>query len=259
MARPLSTGLLTHAASLLRQAQRAVALTGAGISTPSGVPDFRSAGSGLWENVDPMEVATLSAFRHNPARFYDWVRPLALQILQAEPNPAHMALARLERAGHLRGVVTQNIDDLHRKAGSEHVLELHGHLREATCVRCFHLFPTATLIQAWLESGSVPRCPDCGGILKPNAVLFEEQLPHDVVRQARQWMQTAEVVLVVGSSLEVMPAALLPAEAANAGARVIIINREPTYLDERADAVLRQDVAEVLPQLVDEVLSETRL
>ncbi len=256
MARSPVTGLLTYAANLLRQTERAVALTGAGISTPSGVPDFRSPGSGLWERVDPMEVATLTAFRHNPARFYEWVRPLALLILRAQPNPAHLSLARLERAGRLIGVVTQNIDDLHRKAGSVNVLELHGHLREVTCVRCYRLFPTEPLVSGWVEGGDIPRCPDCGGVLKPNAVLFEEQLPYDVLRQAKQWMRTAEVVLIVGSSLEVMPAGLLPVEAANAGARLIIINREPTYLDERADAILRQDVAEVLPRLVDEVLGD---
>ncbi len=257
MARSLSTGLLTHAVQLLRQSQRAVALTGAGISTPSGVPDFRSPGSGLWERVDAMEVATLTAFRHNPARFYEWVRPLALLILHAQPNPAHLSLARLEHAGRLIGVVTQNIDDLHRKAGSVNVLELHGHLREVTCVRCYRVFPTEPLVASWFERGDVPRCPDCGGVLKPKAVLFEEQLPYDVLRQAKQWMRTAQVVLIVGSSLEVMPAGLLPVEAANAGARLIIINREPTYLDERADAIFRQDAAEVLPRLVDEVLSET--
>lgn len=256
VARTPSTGILTHAARLLRQTHRAVALTGAGISTPSGVPDFRSPGSGLWQHVDPMEVATLTAFRYNPERFYEWVRPLALLILRARPNPAHLSLARLEHAGRLIGVVTQNIDDLHRKAGSVNVIELHGHLREVTCVRCYRIYPTEPLAAGWFESGDIPRCPDCGGVLKPKAVLFEEQLPHDALRQAKQWMRTAEVVLVVGSSLEVMPAGLLPVEAANAGARLIIINREPTYLDERADAILRQDAAEVLPRLVDEVLGE---
>lgn len=256
MARPLSASPVIHAASLIRQNRRAVALTGAGISTPSGVPDFRSPGSGLWEHVDPMEVASLTAFRHNPARFYEWVRPLALHILQAQPNPAHLSLARLERAGRLMGVVTQNIDDLHRKAGSVNVLELHGHLRQVTCVSCYHVFPTQAMVGEWFERGTIPRCPDCGGVLKPNAVLFEEQLPYEILRQAQRWMRMADLVLVIGSSLEVMPAARLPVEAANAGARLIIINREPTYLDERADAILRQDVAEVLPALVDEVLGE---
>jgi NAD-dependent deacetylase len=247
---------LERAARLLRASQRAVALTGAGISTPSGVPDFRSPGSGLWEKVDPMEVASLLAFRYHPDRFYEWVRPLASQVLHAEPNPAHLALARLERAGLLLGVVTQNIDDLHGRAGSRCVVEVHGHLREATCVRCLRVFPTRGLLRAFADMGQTPRCETCGGMLKPNAVLFGEQLPYEAVRQAELLFRRCDLVLVVGSSLEVTPAALFPIEALNAGAHLIIINRDPTYLDERADFVFRQDVAEILPSLIDEALRE---
>jgi NAD-dependent deacetylase len=244
----------TRAVHLLREAQRTVALTGAGISTPSGVPDFRSPGTGLWERYDPMEVASLSVFRHHPQQFYEWIRPLAKHILQAEPNPAHLALARLEQAGRLVGVVTQNIDDLHSRAGSRQVLEVHGHLREATCVRCYRSCPSGQFMPAYTDSGEVPLCPECGGILKPNAVLYGEQLPYDVVRQAREWILSSDLILVIGSSLEVAPAATFPVEALNAGARLIILNREPTYLDERAEVIFRQDVAEILPQLVDEAL-----
>jgi NAD-dependent deacetylase len=247
---------LTRAAALVRAARRGVALTGAGISTPSGVPDFRSAGSGLWERVDPMEVASLTVFRHHPERFYAWIHPLADHILRSEPNPAHHALVRLERAGHLRGVVTQNIDDLHLRAGSRGVLEIHGHLREATCVRCYAVVSTLPYLEPFAATGVLPRCPGCGGVLKPNVVLFGEQLPHAVVQQALAWMRDCDLILVVGSSLEVTPAAAFPLEALNAGARLIIINRDPTYLDVRAACVLRDDVAEVLPRLVDEVLRE---
>lgn len=250
----MSADEFPRAVRLIRETHRAAALTGAGISTPSGVPDFRSSRTGLWERYDPMEVASLSAFRYHPERFYAWVRPLADSILKAEPNPAHLALARLERAGHLLGVVTQNIDDLHRRAGSRNVLEVHGHLREATCVRCYQVFPTADFMHAYAATGEVPHCPECGGTLKPNAVLFEEQLPHEVVQQALDLMRTCEVLLVIGSSLEVTPAALFPFEALNAGARLLILNRDPTYLDERADSVFREDVAEILPRLVDEAL-----
>ncbi len=247
---------LARAARLLRASRHAVALTGAGISTPSGVPDFRSAGSGLWETCDPMEVASLLSFRHHPDRFYHWVRPLALQVLNAAPNPAHLALARLERAGFLSGVVTQNVDDLHLRAGSHCVVEVHGHLREATCVRCHAVVPTAGLMEALLESGEVPRCRACAGTLKPNAVLFGEELPIQAVHQAESLFQGADLVLVVGSSLEVTPAALFPVPALNAGARLIICNREPTYLDERADFIFRDDVADILPRLIDEALRE---
>ncbi|OGO09504.1 MAG: hypothetical protein A2Z66_09390 [Chloroflexi bacterium RBG_13_66_10] len=248
---------LASAARLLRASRRAVALTGAGISTPSGVPDFRSAGSGLWEKYDPMEVASLLAFRHHPDKFFEWVRPLATRVLCAEPNPAHLALARLERAGRLLGVVTQNIDNLHARAGSHCVVEIHGHLREATCVLCRRVVPTSGLLRAFAETGRVPRCEDCGGALKPNAILFGEQLPYEAVRQAETLFREADLVLVVGSSLEVTPAALFPVQAVNSGARLIILNRDPTYLDERADFILRDDVAEVLPRLIDEALRES--
>jgi NAD-dependent deacetylase len=242
------------AARLLREAHQTVALTGAGISTPSGVPDFRSPDTGLWHKYDPMEVASLSAFRHHPEQFYLWVRPLADCVLSAEPNPAHLALARLEQAGRLRGIITQNIDDLHRRAGSRNILEIHGHMREATCVDCYRVYPTAPFLADFTVSAEVPRCPSCKGILKPMAVLFGEQLPFDVVRQAHQWVLECDVILVVGSSLEVTPAALFPVEALNAGARLIIVNREPTYVDERADAIFREDVAEIVPRLVEEAL-----
>ncbi len=160
------------------RARAGVALTGAGISTPSGIPDFRSAGSGLWEHFDPMDVASIAAFRYRPEQFFDWVRPLAEKIMQAEPNPAHLALAALERAGHLTGIVTQNIDDLHRKAGSQKVLEIHGHLRENRPVlQCFRRYPSRRLLQRFTETGEIPRCPACGGVLKPDVVLYGEQLP----------------------------------------------------------------------------------
>lgn len=247
---------VASAARLLRASRRAVALTGAGISTPSGVPDFRSPGSGLWERYDPMEVASLLTFRHHPDKFYEWIRPLAMQVLSAEPNPAHLALARLERAGILLGVVTQNIDNLHTRAGSNCVVEIHGHMREATCVRCGRVVPTGGLLRAFTETGQVPRCTACGGTLKPNAIFYGEQLPYQAVREAERLFREADLVLVIGSSLEVTPAALFPVQALNSGARLIIVNRDPTYLDARADAIFRDDCAEVLPRLIDEALCE---
>lgn len=245
---------IEHAADLIRRAQSGVALTGAGISTPSGIPDFRSTGSGLWEHFDPMDVASLSAFRYRPERFFDWVRPLAEKIMRAKPNPAHLALAQLERAGCLTAVVTQNIDDLHRKAGSQKVLEIHGHLRESTCVECFRRYPSGRLLQHFIETGEIPRCPACGGVLKPDVVLYGEQLPFQVVQEAKALISHSDLVLVVGSSLEVTPAAVFPVQALNAGGRLVIVNREPTYLDSRADFIFRQDAAVVLPKLAEEVL-----
>lgn len=242
------------AADLISQARRAVALTGAGISTPSGVPDFRSPGKGLWERFDPMEVASLSAFRSQPEKFYVWIRPLLRTISEASPNAAHRALADLEGRGRLVGVVTQNIDGLHQRAGSRRVIEIHGNMRQATCVSCFRHYATGPYIAALLETGEIPRCLACGCILKPDVVLFEEQLPAAAVRQAQALIAECDLMIVVGSSLDVMPASSLPIRALNEGARMIIFNHEPTYLDRRADVILRQDVAEVLPLIVSEVI-----
>lgn len=247
------TPSLHRAADLVRESRRGVALTGAGISTPSGVPDFRSS-SGLWRTVDPWQVASQDAFRHHPERFFDWVRPLAGAILQARPNAAHHSLAALEQAGHLRGVITQNIDSLHRRAGSHIVCEIHGDLRRASCVRCFDRVDAEARLQEFVACGDLPRCARCGGLLKPDVVLFGEALPRQAVELAETLLAEADFVLIVGSSLEVFPAAGLPLPALEAGARLIILNREATYLDERAEVILRGDAARLLPELTAEVL-----
>jgi NAD-dependent deacetylase len=238
-----------RAAEMLRQSRSAVALTGAGLSTPSGIPDFRSPRSGLWENVDPMEVASLAAFRYHPERFYAWVRPLAATIHQAQPNPAHRALAALEAEGLLKLIITQNIDELHWRAGSRRVVELHGNLREATCGQCHRVQAAGDMLAQFIQDGRVPRCADCGGVLKPNVILMGEQLLESTLREARQAARRCDVMLVAGSSLEVLPSAELPLEALARGARLVLVNYEPTYLDARADVLIRADVAQVLPRM----------
>jgi len=247
---------IRRAAAILRLARKVVVLTGAGISTPSGIPDFRSPGSGLWTRYDPFEVASLSAFRHNPERFFAWMRPLAVEIAQAKPNPAHLALAELERAGVIQVLVTQNIDGLHQKAGSQTVLEVHGTMRTLTCVGCYRQYPAEHYIQPYLETGEIPRCLTCRQILKPDVVLFEEQLPTRVWLKALEACRSCDVLLVAGSSLEVVPVAGLPSQALECGARLIIINQSQTYLDERAEIVLRRDVAIDIPQIVAQVLRD---
>ncbi len=241
---------IARAASLLCQARHAIALTGAGVSTPSGIPDFRSPGSGLWEQADPMEVASIYAFRRHPEAFYAWIRPLAETLFKAQPNPAHQALAALEASGRLRALITQNIDGLHQRAGSREVLELHGHMREATCIRCYRVLPVQSFLDGFLMSDEVPRCPVCGGVIKPNVVLFGEQLPAVVMAAAMQHARKADLMLVAGSALEVAPASQLPLIAHKRGGRLVVINLTPTYVDDLADVVIHGDVAEVLPRVV---------
>jgi NAD-dependent deacetylase len=245
-----------HAANLLRKSKRAVALTGAGISTPSGIPDFRSARSGVWNQVDPMEVASLASFRYDPGKFYSWFHSLAEMIWNAQPNAAHTALAKLEQAGLIHGVVTQNVDGLHQRAGSRKVLELHGHLREAVCTECLERHESGPLFDSYIATGNAPRCESCGGYLKPEVVLYGEQLPHEVLAAANMLFDETDLVIVGGSSLEVIPAAEFPYRAVEQGAQLLIINREPTYLDSLADVVLSGDVAELFPMVIDEVLLE---
>jgi len=241
--------LIDRAAGMLRNAQHAVALTGAGISTPSGIPDFRSAGNGLWEHADPMEVATIYAFRENPQRFFDWIRPLAASICSAKPNAAHIALAQLERLGVLHMIITQNIDGLLQQAGSARVAEVHGHVREATCMNCYHVVLSEAYLSKFIADGLAPRCPQCRGVLKPNVTLFGEALPAQALRAATQAARRCDVMLIAGSSLEVAPAADLPDLALTYRAKLIIINLSHTHLDAWADVLIRGDVAEVLPQI----------
>jgi NAD-dependent protein deacetylase/lipoamidase len=240
---------IDRAAAILSRARRIVALTGAGISTPSGIPDFRS-GDGLWAIEDPMAVASLCGFRADPRRFYNWFRPLLDQILAAKPNPAHAALAQLERGGQLRAIVTQNIDGLHQQAGSREVYELHGHMRSATCLSCERQAPAEPLLKR-VRHGEIPRC-GCGGLFKPDVVLFDELLPRGLYWLALHALETCDVLLVAGTSLEVAPVCEMPLSALKNGARLIIVNRGQTYLDERADVVLHEDVASALPAIVEQ-------
>ncbi len=241
---------IEQAAQLLRQAKHVVALTGAGISTPSGIPDFRSPTSGLWKDVDPFEVASIFGFKQNPQAFYDWVRPLTRTILEAHPNAAHRALMQLESLGHLKSIITQNIDMLHSKAGSSHVLEIHGHLREGTCVHCFTVYPAQALLETCLETGEIPRCEKCGNVIKPNVVLFGEQLPIRELQASKQAARECDVMLVVGTSLEVAPASDLPILAHRTGSKLIIINLSTTPADPYAQIVIRGNAADILPQIV---------
>ena len=239
---------LERASELLCRAEHAVALTGAGISTASGVPDFRTPGEGLWEKADPMEVASIHTLRRTPDVFYRWVRPIIAAMASAQPNSAHQALADLEAIGQLKAVITQNIDGLHQMAGSRRVLELHGHVRTATCLQCFRKWPAEQVLEP-IRRNDVPRCAVCAGVLKPDAILFGEQLPADVFGMAMEHIHQADLILVIGSSLMVMPAAKLPALVHANGGQVLVFNRQPTYADAFAAATFRGDAADILAEL----------
>jgi NAD-dependent deacetylase len=254
---PLSSQTLTaidFAADLLRESRHAVVLTGAGLSTPSGIPDFRSEGTGLWSRDEPLEVASLITFRTAPGRFFEWFRPLAGRICNAQPNPAHTALADLEHAGRVHMVITQNIDGLHQKAGSEHVIETHGTVRTLSCTRCYHQVESGPHLQPFVEHGVVPCCPKCESVLKPDVILFGEQLPHKAWTEAQRAVRQCDLILVAGSSLEVLPVAGLPMQALDRGAHLVIVNNTPTYLNVRADVTILEDVAQIVPAIAEKTL-----
>lgn len=247
------TEKIKKAANLLKEAEKVVALTGAGISTRSGIPDFRSPESGVWNNVDSMEVASIYGFSRKPEAFYDWLRPMIATFRQAKPNPAHMALAELETAGYLHAIITQNIDTLHTRAGSGEVYEVHGHMREATCIQCYEVYDVEKHVAGQVEAGKVPVCAACSGTLKPNVILFGEQLPAPALLASEKAARTCDVMLIAGSSLTVSPIADLPGVALRHGAQLIIVNYEPTHIDNHASVVIHEDVAIILPRIAEEL------
>jgi len=247
---PATQTALADAAGLFRKARHVVVLTGAGISTPSGIPDFRSEGSGLWSRDEPLEVASLNTFRTTPEKFFKWFRPLAGQIYYAQPNPAHTALAEFEHAGHQSVIITQNIDGLHQKAGSQQVVEMHGTLQTLSCTGCYEHFPAEEFLKPFIENGTIPQCLICNGILKPDVILFGEQLPQAAWQTAQRATRQCDLMLVAGSSLEVLPVAGLPVQALDHGAHLIVINNTETYVDVRADIVITDNVATIIPEIM---------
>ena len=236
-------------ADLIRGSDCTVALTGAGISVPSGIPDFRTPGKGLWEKVDPMEVAHIDAFRGDPKRFWSFYRPRLHGLDGFEPNPAHEALAELERRGLVEAVVTQNIDTLHHKAGSERVIEVHGSIRTASCQACDATYELAAVDELFDEEG-VAICAACTSLVKPDVVLFGELLPAEAMAEAEALASRADLLLCVGSSLEVYPVAALPSTTLARGGRIAIVTQGPTPYDGDAAVRLDGDVADELSAVV---------
>ncbi len=225
-------------AELIRGSSCTVALTGAGVSVPSGIPDFRTAETGLWENVDPMEVAHIDVFERDPARFWSYYRPRFHSLGDKRPNAAHEALAELEHRGLLEGVITQNIDRLHRAAGSRNVVEVHGSIETSTCRRCDASYGIAE-VDALFGDDGVAACTSCGGAVKPDVVLFGEVLPEAAMRQAQELAARAELMLCIGSSLVVHPVAGLPEVTKACGGQLAIVTKSATPYD--SDAVMRLD------------------
>jgi NAD-dependent protein deacetylase/lipoamidase len=241
---------LAEAAALLRRARAGIAFTGAGVSVESGIPHFRGEG-GLWTKFDPYQVAHIDTFRKDPAQY--WTYSLNHRRTDAAPNPAHRALVEFEQQGHLRAVVTQNTDGLHQQAGSSRVIELHGSSHEVVCLDCEARLPRDQVDRMNREH-CPPSCPACGGrFLKPTVVLFGEALPVGPLRDAQALAMAADVVLVVGSSLQVYPAAGIPRLAREHGADLCIVNAEPTPFDHLAAVVLHGKAGEILPEIVRRV------
>jgi NAD-dependent deacetylase len=235
-------------AEALRASAPAVVLTGAGVSTESGIPDFRSP-TGIWAKFDPLEYGSLEAFRRDPERVWEFYGVRYRALSEAEPNAAHAALAELERLGLVGTVVTQNIDLLHERAGSRDVIEVHGSIRTATCPACGRVHTLAEVLR--LVDEGVPRCLTCGTVIKPDVVFFGEQLPAGAMERASALAAAARLLVVVGSTLEVYPVAALPLETVHGGGRVAIVNRGPTAFDGRAAIRVDGSAGEVLTAVVD--------
>jgi NAD-dependent deacetylase len=231
-------------ADLIRNARCTVVLSGAGVSVPSGIPDFRSPGTGLWENVDPMEVAHIDAWRRDPDRFWRFYGERFASLADKQPNEAHLALAELEHRGLVRAVITQNVDRLHRRAGSERVIEVHGSIAHSVCLECRGKLSLERVIGQLRADDGAPECPACVAPLKPDVVLFGELLPELPMCEAQNLALEADLMVCVGSSLEVYPVAGLPAMTRGAGGRIALVTQGPTPYDADAEVKLDGDVVE---------------
>ena len=246
----LGTDKAVRLAELIRGAERAVVLTGAGVSVPSGIPDFRTPGKGLWEKVNPMEVAHIDAFRSSPDRFWQFYSDRFASLVDKRPNPAHEAIAELERRGLVRGVITQNVDRLHRRAGSRNVIEMHGSIEHCVCLECGGRVHLDDVVAILAEHPGAPECRACIEPLKPDVVLFGELLPAVAMAEAQALAEEADLMVCVGSSLEVFPVASLPGVTLESGGRVAIVTQGPTAYDREAEVKLAGDVADELQSVL---------
>ena len=243
---------ISRIARLIIESSYTVVFTGAGISTESGIPDFRGP-QGLWRRINP-EKFSIDYFYENPLEVWKLVLQLHKLLRKAKPNKAHYAIAELEKMGLIKAIVTQNIDGLHQAAGSKNVIELHGNSRLAVCTICGHRVGIEEALRQ-VEENNTPKCPKCGGLLKPDAVFFGEPLPREALEKAFREASKAELLIVVGSSLTVYPAAYIPLHAKEHGAKIAIINATRTQLDSIADIIVRGKAGEVLEKMLKTVKS----
>jgi len=245
-------------ARLILDANNIVALTGAGMGTESGIADFRSPGTGLWEKINPDEFASIHSYVSDTKKNLDFMLEMGMNIFKAKPNKGHKALTKLQKLGKLTGVLTQNIDGLHQKARSKNVVELHGTAYEAICMGCDKIYPITIMIDQVMGGKNRPICETCNGLLKPNAIFFGEPLRSETLSQADKLIKACDLLLVLGSSLLVYPVAFYPRKALSLGAKLAIINIQKTDMDYKADVVIHEKIGDVLPLIVNNVESEVK-
>lgn len=242
---------IKKAAKMIKDSSKTMVLTGAGISTESGIPDFRSPGTGLWENIDPMEALSTSVLYNDTEKFYKEGFNMLLGMADAEPNKAHYVLAEMERLGYIKGVITQNIDNLHYKAGSDYILEVHGNTREGSCINCGIIVDLNILTSKVNNKEIPPKCDKCGGMLRPDVIFFGDMLPDDF-NTALQEVETSDLLIVIGSSLMVSPVNYIPKLAK----KLIIINMEPTMMDSFAEIIIHDKAGKILEAIIEELEKE---
>ena len=243
-------------AQLILETNNIVVLTGAGMSTESGIADFRSPGTGLWEKVNPDEFASIHSYVSDTKKNLDFMLEMGLNIFKARPNKGHKMLTKLQKLGKLKGILTQNIDGLHQKAHSKNIVELHGTAHEAICMGCNKIFPITTMINQVMKGENRPSCEACNGLLKPNAIFFGEPLRSEILSQADDMINSCDLLIVLGSSLLVYPVAFYPRKAISLGAKIAIINIQETDVDSFADVVIHEKIGDVFPLIVEIVEGE---
>ena len=244
---------LENLAQLIMDSNDIVALTGAGMSTESGIADFRSPGTGLWEKVDPYEFASINSYMANTSKNLEFMLETGRDIFRARPNRGHKALTKLQKMGKLRGVLTQNIDRLHHKAHTKNIVEFHGNAYEAKCMSCGQIYEITKMVNQVMRGKTTPSCEKCNGLLKPNTIFFGETLESKTLEAADDMIAKCDLLIVLGSSLVVYPVALYPQKAVSNGAKLAIINIQETNMDKTAEVVIHEKIGIIFPKIISNV------